>query len=113
MKRISLLILSLLFFATAFQSDKLLTSGWYQQYFPNLNGSTIKDMTFLDSLTGFAVTNTQYIIVQAYILKTTNGGDNWYNIYTYTPPAVNIGFTRIQFADRIVSVMLLRIILIF
>jgi photosystem II stability/assembly factor-like uncharacterized protein len=80
MKRISLLILSLLFFATAFQSDKIMTSGWYQQFFPNLNGSTIKDITFLDSLTGFAVTTTTSS--QSYILKTTNCGDNWNINYT-------------------------------
>jgi len=75
MKRISLLILSLLFFATAFQSDKLITQGWYQQFLPNLNGGSIIDITFLDSLTGFAVTST--VSSQSYILQTTNGGDNW------------------------------------
>ena len=57
------------------------TSGWYQQWFPNLNGSTIKDITFLDSLTGFAVTTTNSSL-QAYILKTTNGGDNWNIVHT-------------------------------
>jgi photosystem II stability/assembly factor-like uncharacterized protein len=101
MKRISLLILSLLFFATAFQSDKL-TSGWYQQYFPNLNGSTIKDMTFLDSLTGFAITSTNSS-VQAYILKTTNGGDNWNIVHTYFPPGIGTILSRIMFANNIIG----------
>jgi photosystem II stability/assembly factor-like uncharacterized protein len=98
MKRISLLILSPLFFATAFQSDKLITQGWYQQFFPNLNGSAINSITFLDSLTGYAVTSTNSS-VQGYIIKTTNGGDNWSIIYTYVPPSVNTGFTVIQFAN--------------
>ncbi|MFZ4590240.1 MAG: T9SS type A sorting domain-containing protein [Ignavibacteria bacterium] len=98
MKRISLLILSLLFFATAFQSDKLITQGWYQQYFPTLNGSVINSITFLDSLTGYAVTSTNSS-VQGYIIKTTNGGNNWSIIYTYVPPSVNSGFRVIQFAN--------------
>ncbi|MDD5362579.1 MAG: hypothetical protein PHN88_10640, partial [Ignavibacteria bacterium] len=52
-----------------------------------LNGSTIKEMVFLDSLTGFAV---NYIVNSSdtgYIFKTTNGGNNWiknfYNADTY------------------------------
>ena len=91
-----LLLVFILFFSSAGFQDRN-TSGWYQQWFPNLNGSTIKDITFLDSLTGFAVTTTNSS-VQAYILKTTNGGDNWNIIHTYVPPSVNSGFTRIQFA---------------
>ncbi|MCX6156638.1 MAG: YCF48-related protein [Ignavibacteriae bacterium] len=98
MKRISLLILFLLFFATAFQSDKLITQGWYQQFFPNLNGSSITSITFLDSLTGYAVTNTNSTL-QAYILKTTNGGDNWNINYTYTQTNSNWNFVKIGFVD--------------
>ena len=93
-----ILLVFLLFLSSAGFQDKM-TSGWYQQWFPNLNGSTIKDITFLDSLTGFAVTTTNSS-VQAYILKTTNGGDNWNIIYTYVPPSVNSGFTRIQFPNN-------------
>ena len=51
----------LLFFASAGFQDKSI-SGWYRQYITNLNGSTIKDMTFLDSLTGFAVTNSNSLL---------------------------------------------------
>ena len=91
-----ILLVFILFFSSAGFQDRN-SSGWYQQFFPNLNGSSIKDITFLDSLTGFAVTTTNSS-VQAYILKTTNGGDNWNIIYTYVPPSVNSGFTRIQFA---------------
>ncbi len=92
-----ILLVFILFFSSAGFQDRM-TSGWYQQWFPNLNGSTIKDITFLDSLTGFAVTTTNSS-VQAYILKTTNGGDNWNIIYTYIAPSVNSGFNRIQFAN--------------
>ncbi len=92
-----ILLVFVLFFASAGIQDRS-TSGWYQQFFPNLNGSSIKDITFLDSLTGFAVTTTNSS-VQAYILKTTNGGDNWNIVHTYVPPSVNSGFMRIMFAD--------------
>jgi len=93
-----LVLIVLLFFlpSAGFRDGR--TSGWYQQFFPNLNGSTITSMTFLDSLTGFAVTNTNSSI-QSYILKTTNGGDNWVINYTYNS-GTNIRFTKIQFADN-------------
>ena len=45
----------LLFFASfGFRDGR--TSGWYQQYLPNLNGQSISDIFFLDSLIGWAVT---------------------------------------------------------
>jgi photosystem II stability/assembly factor-like uncharacterized protein len=69
------------------------SSGWYQQWFPNMNGSTIASLTFLDSLTGYAVTN-QNSSVQSYILKTTNGGNNWNIILTSYP-----NFNKVIFLD--------------
>ena len=72
-----LITLILLLFFASFGFKDSRSSGWYQQWFPNLNGSTITSMTFLDSLTGFAVTSTNSSI-QSYIIKTTNGGDNWF-----------------------------------
>ena len=92
-----ILLVFMLFFASAGFQDKS-TSGWYQQFFPNLNGNTIKDITFLDSLTGFAVTTTTSS--QSYILKTTNGGDNWNIVYTYVTPYTNLEFIKIQFANN-------------
>ncbi len=92
-----ILFVFILYFASAGFQDRN-TSGWYQQWFPNLNGSTIQDITFLDSLTGFAVTNPGTSIY-CYILKTTNGGDNWVINYTHNS-GTNIRFTRIQFADN-------------
>jgi photosystem II stability/assembly factor-like uncharacterized protein len=51
-------------------------------------------MTFLDSLTGFAATNSNSNN-QSYILLTTNGGDNW-NIQITTYP----NFNKIIFVDK-------------
>jgi photosystem II stability/assembly factor-like uncharacterized protein len=93
-----LTVLCLIIFFASFGFKDSKSSGWYQQWFPNMNGSTIASLTFLDSLTGYAVTSTNSS-VQAYILKTTNGGDNWNIIYTYIPPSVNSGFKKIQFAN--------------
>ncbi len=91
-----LLLIVLLFFSTAGFQDRLI-QGWYQQWLPDLNGSSIKDITFLDSLTGFAVTNTNSLI-EGYIIKTTNSGDNWSIVYTYHPPATSVYLNRLQFA---------------
>ena len=95
---VMILAMFVLFLSSAGFQDRLI-QGWYQQWLPDLNGSTIKDITFLDSLTGFAVTTTNSS-VQAYILKTTNGGDNWNIVHTYVPPSTNSGFIRIQFTNN-------------
>lgn len=80
----------LFFIAFNFQDSR--TSGWYQQFLPNLGGKQITDITFLDSLTGYAVaTQTSD---SSYILKTTNGGDNWQIIYRQ-----QYYMTRIQFLN--------------
>ena len=92
-----ILLVFILFFSSAGFQDRM-TSGWYQQWFPNLNGSTITDITFLDSLTGFAVTNSNSLL-QEYILRTTNGGDNWYINYTFTTPNSNYSFLRVFIVD--------------
>jgi photosystem II stability/assembly factor-like uncharacterized protein len=91
--RIMLSAICLMFLATTFHTENR-SSGWYQQWFPNLNGSTITSMTFLDSLTGFAVTN-KNSSNQSYILKTSNGGDNWIiQLSTYPD------FNKIAFVDQ-------------
>ena len=69
--------------------------GWQLQYLPNLNGQSISDVTFLDSLTGFFITgnlNTPSGI--NFIYKTTNGGSNWQNTYSD-----NKDFARIIFIN--------------
>ncbi len=67
---------------------------WYQQYFPNLHGASVKDVVFTDSLTGYAITGVDSFST-AYILKTTNAGDNWFNSLTD-----NTGFNKIQFLNN-------------
>jgi len=44
---------------------------------PNLNNMPLSDIFFIDSMTGWAVTGNQIANDSNYILKTTNGGDNW------------------------------------
>ncbi|HEY5533812.1 MAG TPA: T9SS type A sorting domain-containing protein [Ignavibacteria bacterium] len=72
-------------------------SGWQLQTNLQtlLNGRTITDMTFIDSLTGFAVTNTPNNDT-GFILKTTNGGNNWFinfnNIGPYGDSYLKISF---------------------
>ena len=67
MKKLIFLEFALLFLATTFQSHN--PPGWYQQTLPvNYN---VNDIFFLDSLNGWLVTPT------GFILRTANGGDNW------------------------------------
>jgi photosystem II stability/assembly factor-like uncharacterized protein len=63
-----------------------------------MNGSTIASLTFLDSLTGYAVTNSNSLL-QEYIIKTTNGGDNWVINYTYNTPNSNWSFIKVSFLN--------------
>ncbi len=66
---------------------------WQQQFMPNLHGAIIKDITFTDSLTGYAVTNVDSFST-AYILKTTNSGNTWFNSLTE-----NRAFTKVIFLN--------------
>jgi len=52
---------------------------WQQQFMPNLNGRTIQDIQFIDSLTGYV--SARQSGDTSYILKTINAGDNWQIIY--------------------------------
>jgi photosystem II stability/assembly factor-like uncharacterized protein len=54
-----------------------MVGNWYQQFMPNLNNMPLSDVFFLDSLTGWAVTNNNLGNDSGYIVKTTSGGDNW------------------------------------
>ena len=74
---------SLVAFIIAFNFAHNPAGGWYQQFMPNLPNMQISDIYFLDSLTGWAVTgNGMPNDTSGYILKTTNGGDNWHLKYT-------------------------------
>ena len=94
-----LIFVNIIFFFSSFGFQDSQIQGWYLQTFPNLNGSNIIGFDFLDSLTGFAVTNVNSSY-NAYILKTTDGGDIWKIKYTLNAPVLNVSFNRIQFADR-------------
>jgi photosystem II stability/assembly factor-like uncharacterized protein len=87
--------LSILFFIIGFNfSDTPLNGGWYQQFMPDMGERQITDITFLDSLTGYAVTNNLSAGDTGYILKTTNSGDNWNFSFT-----INRGYTAIDFIN--------------
>ncbi|MCC6866718.1 MAG: hypothetical protein IT280_11230, partial [Ignavibacteria bacterium] len=45
---------------------------WYQQFFPPLGGRVISDITFVDSLTGYAVTKFTSSNDTNFILKSSN-----------------------------------------
>ncbi len=69
--------ISILIFIIAFNfSDNPPVNGWQQQFMPNFNGKPLKDITFTDSLTGYALIGYDNSDSN-FILKTTNSGDNW------------------------------------
>jgi photosystem II stability/assembly factor-like uncharacterized protein len=73
-----LFYLSILFFIIGFNFSDNPAGSWYQQFMPDLGGRSVTDVFFLDSLTGWAVTNaTNQFNDTMYVLKTTNSGDNW------------------------------------
>ena len=72
----------LIFFSAFNLSDAPPPSGWYQQFMPDLGGKQLNDITFLDSLTGFAIASRNINPDTSSILKTTNGGNNWQIIFT-------------------------------
>ena len=89
-----LLYISILTFSIAFDLAHNPPSGWYQQFLPNLNGQPLSDVIFLDSLNGFAITDNDFSNDTGYILKTTNGGENWNIIFSS-----NRDFKEIQFIN--------------
>ncbi len=70
--------LSILLFIIAFNFSDNGGGGWTQQFMPFLNNKPIADITFLDSLTGYAVTGENTGAPDTnYVLKTTDAGNNW------------------------------------
>ena len=84
-KRAFISLSIIIFFISLNFKDTPPPFGWYQQFLPNLNGQYISDIFFLDSLTGWGVTGTNSGPGHInYIIKTTNGGDNWNIVFTDT-----------------------------
>ncbi len=86
---------SILIFIIAFNFSDNPNSGWYLQFLPDLHGGSIVDLTFTDSLTGYAVTSVDDSSI-SYILKTSNGGENWIVLLTDT----GRNFSRVQFVNN-------------
>ena len=83
--------LTIISFFVAFNFRDNPSNGWTLQLLPSLNGATISDVTFLDSLTGFI---TSYDSTAAgHIYKTSNGGNNWILIKSNVYPFTNIAFS--------------------
>lgn len=83
---------SILVFLIAFNFQDSKTGGWYQQIIADIGNRQISDITFTDSLSGYATAQTS--TDTNYILKTSNGGDNWtiiHKIYRF--------LTRVQFIN--------------
>jgi len=87
---------SILTFIIAFNFAHNPPSGWYQQFLPDLSGRQISDVFFLDSLTGWAVTPYTHQNDTAFVLKTTNGGNNWLIQYLRIG---DVGFEKIYFLN--------------
>jgi photosystem II stability/assembly factor-like uncharacterized protein len=95
-KFIKLLIYSfILILFIAFNFQDCLVNGWYKQTLPNINNIPISDICFLDSLKGIILTGNQNPLDTSYILKTTNGGNNW-NIVKLEQR----DFTKVMFINK-------------
>ena len=86
---------SIFLFFLSFNFQDSRTSGWYQQTLQDLNGQQVSDLIFVDSLTGFIITNNSNPNDTGYILKSTNGGDNWSIIYRDFRD-----FSRVKFLNK-------------
>jgi len=75
-----ILYILLLFILAAFNFRDTMVGSWNPQYIYNTNGQSLKDMAFADSLNGY-ITLLGNSILEGTILKTTNGGNNWFVSY--------------------------------
>ena len=71
--------LSILTFIIAFNFSDHSSGGWQQQFLPDMNNRPLVDITFTDSLTGYAIMST-HTPDTSFAIKTIDGGDNWYTI---------------------------------
>ncbi|MBK6505018.1 MAG: T9SS type A sorting domain-containing protein [Ignavibacteria bacterium] len=86
--------LSIFIFINAFNFQHNPPGGWRQQFMPELGGQSISDVTFLDSLIGFAVTQSATVNDTGYILKTSNGGEIWNIVYRSVDNYCNVQFVN-------------------
>ena len=77
-----LLYTSILTFIISFNFAHNPPNGWQQQFMPNLNNRPLSDVQFIDSLVGYGITGDHTGGDTNYVIKTTNGGDNWVIINT-------------------------------
>jgi len=80
--------LVVLFFIISFNFQDNMMNGWYPQYLTSLPG--VSQLVFLDSLTGYYLGGSQYLV------KTTNGGDNWFIFKNFGDSLI---FNNIQFLN--------------
>ena len=87
--------LAILFFMIGFNFSDVMVGNWYQQWMPDLVNRKISDITFVDSLVGYAVTRKDSLS-ENFVLKTINGGDNWNIIQSYN----NSQIKRVIFLNK-------------
>jgi photosystem II stability/assembly factor-like uncharacterized protein len=94
--------LAILLFLIAFNFSDNPVGNWYQQFMPNIGGRNITDAFFLDSLTGWSVTNaTNQNPDTTFVLKTTNGGDSWTILYRKIQTGGGFpGYFRVYFLNQ-------------
>ena len=69
--------LIVLLFIVAFNFSDNPPGGWQPQFLPFLNDRPLRDMIFVDSLVGYAITGDNTVGDTNYIIKTSNSGNNW------------------------------------
>lgn len=72
---------------------------WYQQFFPDLGGRIISDITFVDSVNGFAVTRLSSSSDTNFILRSTNSGDSWSIVYRQFTASI-APFNKVKFLNK-------------
>ena len=75
---ISIVLISFL----AFNFYESFITSWTQQTIPNVGTQVINDVCFVDSLTGFMVTSKNTVPDSGKVLRTTNGGNNWVQVFS-------------------------------
>ena len=93
--------LCLIMFFISFNFQDNLINGWYQQYLPAGITNNINSLVFTDSLTGYISTASDNNGV-SYLLKTTNGGDNWFTLIRDTNV---ISYHDLQFLNKDTGIM--------